>query len=150
MGIDVVFSAGGTDITIREMRTDDYDEVCELWRKTQGMCLSNADRKENIQKFLARNSGLSLVCCHGNKIVGVVLCGHDGRRGHLYHVAVAEEYRGKGIGRKLVEICLGKLRAEGIDKCHIFVYPGNDIGNAFWKSAGWEKRDDIYVYSKSV
>jgi len=138
------------DITIHEMRIDDYNEIYELWRNTSGVGLSDADKKENIEKFLTRNKGLSFVCRHEGKIIGTIMCGHDGRRGYIYHVAVAENYRGKGIGRRLVEMCLERLKSEGIDKCHLFVYPDNAIGNAFWTSMGWQKRDDIFVYSKSI
>jgi ribosomal protein S18 acetylase RimI-like enzyme len=138
------------DVAFQEMQISDYDEIYELWRKTSGMGLSNADKKENIGKFLTRNKGLSYVCRHDNKIVGTILCGHDGRRGYIYHVTVAENYRGRGIGRKLVEISLERLKAEGINKCHLFVFADNACGNAFWSSIGWEKREDILVYSKSV
>jgi len=89
-------------VSIREMQIDDYDEVFDLWRKTLGMGLSKADEKENMLRFLFRNVGLSYVCCLEDIIIGTVLCGHDGRRGYIYHVTVAEEYRGKGIGRALV------------------------------------------------
>ncbi|MGE5613746.1 MAG: GNAT family N-acetyltransferase [Bacillota bacterium] len=137
-------------MTIYEMRISDYDEVYAMWRNTPGIRVSDADRKENIQKFLERNKGLSYVCRHNGKIIGTVLCGHDGRRGFIHHVTVAEEYRGKGIGKRLVETSLERLKTEGIDKCHLFAVADNAIGNAFWTATGWEKRKDIFVYSKSI
>ena len=138
------------DVEIHEMQISDYDEVYELWSKTSGVGLSDADKKENIEKFLIRNKGLSFVCRYKDKIIGTIMCGHDGRRGYIYHVAVAEEYRGRGIGRMLVERSLEKLKSEGINKCHLFVIADNTVGNAFWASIGWDKREDIFVYSKSV
>ncbi|HHV97577.1 MAG TPA: GNAT family N-acetyltransferase [Clostridiaceae bacterium] len=137
-------------MSFHEMQIDDYNEIYELWYNTPGVGLSNADKRENIERFLARNKGLSFFCKHGGKIIGTIMCGHDGRRGHIYHLAVAENYRGKGIGRRLVEMSLERLKSEGIDKCHIFVYPENDIGNGFWTSRGWIKREDVFVYSKSI
>jgi ribosomal protein S18 acetylase RimI-like enzyme len=138
------------DVSIHEMQIGDYDEIYELWRNTSGMGLSNADKKENIQKFLIKNKGLSYVCRHEDKIIGTILCGHDGRRGYIYHMTVAEEHRGRGIGRRLVEISLEGLKSEGINKWHLFVLADNTIGNAFWASTGWNKREDIFVYSKSI
>ncbi len=135
---------------IREIHIDDYDEIHALWERTPGIGLSNADRWGNIQRFLSRNKGMSFCYEEDGKIVGTVLCGHDGRRGHIYHAAVAEEYRGRGIGRLLVERSLKKLKEEGIDKCHLFVYPDNETGNAFWKAIGWTKRGDILVYTRDI
>jgi len=150
MGGEFTMNVQFADISIHEMKMDDYDEIYELWRNTPGMGLSNADKRESIDSFLGRNKGLSYVCRHGGRIVGTVLCGHDGRRGYIYHVTVAEEYRGRGIGRRLVETSLEKLKEEGIDKCHLFVFVDNSVGNAFWASMGWDKREDIFVYSKTI
>lgn len=137
------------DILIDEMQIDDYSEIYELWRNTPGMGLSDADSHENIHRFLLRNKGLSFVCRCNGRIIGTIMCGHDGRRGYIYHVAVSEKFRRRGIGRMLVDKSLSKLKEEGINKCHLFVISSNEIGNAFWSSNGWSKREDIFVYSKS-
>jgi ribosomal protein S18 acetylase RimI-like enzyme len=92
---------------------------------------------------------MSFVCMEAGMIVGTALCGHDGRRGFLYHVAVKPAYRGRHAGTRLVESCLRKLNAAGIDKCHVFVLTDNEVGNAFWGSS-WKKREDIALYSKDV
>lgn len=137
------------DILICNMRIDDYNDIYKLWNNTSGMGLSDADSYDNIDKFLIRNKGLSYICKHEDKIIGTILCGHDGRRGYIYHVTVAEEYRGRGIGRKLVEKSLEGLKFQGINKCHLFVFADNNIGNDFWTSLGWNRRKEIFVYSKS-
>ncbi|NMB44554.1 MAG: GNAT family N-acetyltransferase [Clostridiales bacterium] len=134
---------------ICNMRIDDYNDIYKLWNNTSGMGLSDADSYDNIDKFLIRNKGLSYICKHEDKIIGTILCGHDGRRGYIYHVTVAEEYRGRGIGRKLVEKSLEGLKIQGINKCHLFVFADNNIGNDFWTSVGWNRRKEIFVYSKS-
>jgi len=138
------------DVSIHEMTINDYDEILELWRNTSGVRIGSADTREKIERFLERNEGFSYVCRHDGKIIGTIMCGHDGRRGSIYHVAVADGYRGKGIGRKLVDMSLEKLKAEGISKCHLFVVADNDRGNAFWSSNGWQKREDVFLYSKSI
>ena len=118
------------------MQISNYGEIHELWCDTPGMGLSDADSHENIHKFLLRNKGLSFVYWHEDRITGTILCGHDGRRGYIYHVTVAEKYRGRGIGQMLVDKSLQKLKEEEINKCHIFVFSDNEIGNAFWSSKG--------------
>lgn len=135
---------------IREIQINDYDEIHALWSSTPGMGLSNADSVQNIGAFLVRNEGLSFCYEKSGRIIGTILCGHDGRRGYIYHVTVAEEFRGRGLGQTLVEKSLLKLREEGIDKCHLFVFADNEIGNAFWRSTGWIKRNEIIVYSRNT
>ncbi len=138
------------DNSVREIHIADFSEIHALWSRTLGVGLSDADNRENIEKFLDRNMDMSFCYEHDGMIIGTVLCGHDGRRGYIYHVVVAEEHRGKGIGRVLVAKCLHRLKEEGIHKCHLFVFGDNAIGNSFWRAAGWTKREDIYVYSQNI
>lgn len=135
---------------IRIIHPDDYGEIVELWNRTRGMGLSDADSEANIKKFLLRNKGLSFCYKDDNRIIATILCGQDGRRGYIYHVTVAPKYRARGIGRELVEESLKQLKEAGIGKCHLFVFADNEPGNTFWRSTGWTKRDDIFVYSKDV
>lgn len=131
-----------------EMTIDDYDQILKIWSETPGIGLSEADAKPQIQKFLERNKGLSFVCKNEGKVVGTILAGHDGRRGFIYHLAVIPEYRGKGIANELMRNCLQRLRTAGIDKCHLFVKKGNELGKSFWRKCGWTEREDIVVFSK--
>jgi ribosomal protein S18 acetylase RimI-like enzyme len=93
------------------------------------------------------NQGLSFGAFYKDKLIGTVLCGTDGRRGYIYHIAVEKEYRRKNIGSKLVSLSIEALKKKGIEKCHIFVFKNNENGNAFWEKAGWKKREDINVFS---
>lgn len=135
---------------VREIHPDDYGEMLELWKRTPGMGINEADSEENIRGFLLRNKGLSFCYKENDRIVGTNLCGHDGRRGYIYHTAVSLEMRGRGIGRQLVGKSLGRLRDEGIGKCRLFVLADNELGNTFWKSSGWTKRDDIITYGIDI
>lgn len=132
------------------MEADDYQEVFELWKDGEGIGLSNADSKENIYRFLERNPSLSFVAVQNGKIVGTILCGHDGRRGYIYHLFVAELYRNKGLGRRLVNKSLEKLKEQRIDKCHLFVFDQNELGKDFWINSGWTLREDIVIMSKPI
>ena len=133
-------------MNIREATPEDYDALYALWLATPGMGLSAADSRGSIISFLARNPGLNFVCEEGGALVGCCMCGSDGRRGYIYHTAVLPAYRGRGWGGELVRRCLQGLADAGIDKCHVFVFADNAVGNAFW-AAGWQKREDILVYS---
>ncbi|HWR09616.1 GNAT family N-acetyltransferase [Sporomusa sp.] len=136
--------------TIRELLPEDYEAALALWQKTPGMGLSEADSRENIGMFLSRNPGMSFVAEAGNELIGTILCGHDGRRGIFYHLTVRHDYRKRGIGRTLVECCLVRLKAAGILKCHLFVLADNSQGMAFWESMGFQGREDIHIYSRTI
>jgi putative acetyltransferase len=138
----------GTPFAISDMLPDDYDAVVALWRASEGVGLAASDSREGVHAFLVRNPGLSLVARQDDQIVGAVLCGHDGRRGYLYHLAVANALRQQGLGRTLVEICLSRLGQCGILKATIVVYEHNDLGNRFWKRVGWKHRADLVVLQR--
>lgn len=134
-------------MTIRPMTKDDYDEVYEMWQTTSKRALSNADSREQIERYLDRNKGMSQVAVIDRKIVGTVLAGHDGRRGFIHHMAVMPQYRRKHIGHSLANKAIEKITAEGIDKTHIFCYQNNETGQDFWLDFGFKKRNDVFVYS---
>jgi putative acetyltransferase len=137
-------------ILIEPMAMDHYDGVITLWKKFENVGLSRADDRENIEAYLARNPDMSFVAKENGVIVGAALCGHDGRRGYLHHLAVADTHQKKGIGKKLAEQCIESLRTAGIDKCHLFVFQRNEEGKAFWEKIGWSLRSDIQVASKAL
>ncbi len=137
-------------IVIVEMTDTDYGDAFALWQATEGIGLSLADSPQAIAAFLARNPGLSLVARDGERLAGTCLCGQDGRRGYLHHLAVAGAYRGRGLGRRLVESCLQRLAECGIDKCHAFLRADNGSGEAFWRAVGWTERTDIKMISKQT
>lgn len=136
---------------IRPMSIEDYNEVYKLWTNTDGMGMRSLDDSlEGIDKFLKRNPSTNFVAQEGDKIIGVILCGHDGRRGFIYHTAVGIDYRGKGIGKALVDAALGALRKEKINKVALVVFAANDLGNKFWQSLGFDKRDDLVYRNLSI
>ena len=128
----------------------DCEAVLSFWENMAGVGLSDADTPEGLSAYIRRNPGLSLVVRHEGRIIGAVLCGHDGRRGYLHHLAVAPAYRRQGIGKELVERCLSKLGSLGIQKCNIFVYADNDDGSGFWQRNGWLDRNDLKVMQRPL
>lgn len=105
-------------IVVRVMTIKDYDDVYELWMNTKGMGMRNLDdSRSGIAKFLERNPTTNFIASDGNKIVGVILAGNDGRRAYIYHTTVRSDYRGQGIATQL--------------------------GNDFWQSQGFKEREDL-------
>ena len=132
---------------IRTMTIADYEGVHDLWKTIRGFAIRSIDdSKEGVERFLKRNPTASVVAVEDGKIVGSILCGHDGRRGCLYHVCVHENYRMQGIGKSMVVHCMKALEAEQINKVSLIAFTQNDIGNAFWKEIGWTKREDLNYY----
>ncbi len=137
-------------ITITPITLNDYDAVIALWQICAGVGLSDADERDSIQYYLERNPGMSFAAWDGDRVVGAVLCGHDGRRGYIHHMAVHPGYRRQKIGGQLVGCCLDALHAIGLQKCHLFIFTENEPGIAFWQAEGWQYRTDIAVMSKKV
>ena len=138
------------NLLLTEFVMKDLPAVLELWRSTEGIGLSAADRPERIESFLARNPGMSFTAWDGERLVGAVLCGHDGRRGYLHHLVVAADYRRMGIGRMILEKALNSLTAENIDKAHIFVYADNPLAQKFWQENGWYRRPELVLMSRDI
>lgn len=139
-----------SEIELKPLRTDLYEELMRLWKRVPGMGLSSADTKEGLAVFLRRNRGLSFAAVKDGRIVGTVLAGHDGRRGFLYHLCVAEAERKRGIGGRLTERALAGLAERGIRKCHVMVFADNEYGRRFWAKAGFSLRTDIALFSKEL
>jgi N-acetylglutamate synthase len=135
---------------LEPMLLSDFKEVLRLWQNSEGVGLNESDTRPAIAQYLARNPGMSFVARHGKEIVGAVLCGHDGRRGYLHHLAVAREHRRQGLGKRLVDACLGELKRLRIFKCNIFLYADNEVGERFWENSGWAPRADLQVLQKAV
>ena len=136
---------------VRVMTIEDYDQVKELWNSIKGFGIrSMDDSREGVARFLKRNPTTSVVAEEDGKVVGAILCGHDGRRGCLYHVCVHKDYRMRGIGKSMVAFAMEALKKEEINKVSLIAFTKNDIGNAFWKEIAWTKREDLNYYDFTV
>lgn len=132
---------------IRVMTIDDYEEVHALWTKIRGFGLRSVDdSKKGVERFIKRNPTTSVVAIEDKKVVGSILCGHDGRRGCFYHVCVDADYRKRGIGKSMVVRAMEALKNEEINKVCLIAFTKNDVGNAFWNEIGWTKREDLNYY----
>jgi ribosomal protein S18 acetylase RimI-like enzyme len=137
-------------MTIRMMEIADYERVYALWLNTPNMGLNNIDdSKEGIERYLLRNPSTCFVAEKEGVIIGVILCGHDGRRGYIHHAAVAQGEQGRGVGASLVNAALVALEGEGISKAALVDYEKNKSGNAFWEKQGFTTRPDL-VYRNRV
>jgi ribosomal protein S18 acetylase RimI-like enzyme len=129
------------EIQTREFVIEDYETAVELWKRVEGVEIAEGDDREGVARFLTRNPGLSRVATDGSIMIGVAFCGNDGRRGYIYHLAVDPNYRGHGVGKRLVEECLEGLRRLGLHRANIMVATDNPRGREFWSKCGWEELD---------
>lgn len=138
-------------VKIRAMSISDYDGVYHLWMNTPGMGLNTTDdSRDGIEKYLKRNATSSFVAECDGKIIGVIMAGHDGRRGYIHHTAVLPAYRGRGIGKRLVDCAMSALEKEGINKVALVAFKKNEIGNGFWEKIGFADRDDLVYRNKNI
>src|SRR6266478_691080 len=138
------------NIETREFAISDYDAALELWQRVEGLEIAEGDDRESVAHFLARNPALSRVATDGAAIVGIALCGHDGRRGYIYHLAVDPKYQGRRLGKRLVTECLEGLRRTGLERATIMVADDNPRGREFWKRCGWEEIDGAIAMGKDI
>ena len=137
-------------ITYRLMTIDDYRQAYDLWIECGNGLNDKDDSREGIDKYLKRNPNTSFVAVCEQKVVGVILCGHDGRRGIIQHACVSPDHRREGIGRKLVDLALEALKQEGITKVLLVAFKKNEGGNAFWESQGFTLREDLNYRNKAL
>ncbi|MGQ0699836.1 MAG: GNAT family N-acetyltransferase [Panacagrimonas sp.] len=136
---------------IRPMRDDDIASCLELWREIEGIVLRDeSDNAPALATFLVRNPGLSFVAEDDAKIIGSILCGHDGRRAHIYHLAVREGLRRTRCATALFNASLQATRSQGVTRCHAYVRARNLTALKFWSSVGAALRRDIDVVTLSV
>jgi ribosomal protein S18 acetylase RimI-like enzyme len=126
------------------MALGDYPAVIAVWRRSEGLSLTEDDEEPGMTLYLRRNRGLCFVALVEGVLVGTVLCGHDGRRGFLRHLAVLREHRRRGIGRRLVGVALAALAAEGIRKCNLYVLDDNPDGLRYWRRLGFQQLEDSF------
>lgn len=136
---------------IRIMTLADYDAVYKLWLSCKEMGLNNLDdSEEGIARYLERNPETCFVALNGEKLIGVIMAGHDGRRGFIHHTAVSPDYRRRGIAKQLVKAALNALKGLGINKVALLVFERNKDGNKFWETIGFTARDDVVYRNKEL
>ena len=132
------------------MTAEDYPTAHALWQSLSGMGLNEADESANIEAYLQRNPGQSFVCKSGREIIGTILCGNDGRRAFVYHLAVAPAFRRQGIASKLVDMALAEQRRLKIGKCALFVLKDNSEAQAFWARYGFSHVEEAATMAKKL
>ena len=137
----------------RTINIKDYDEIFELWNSTeQSRRALNPvdDTREGIDRYLKRNPNTCFAAVTDDKIVGVILTGHDGRRGIIHHMCVHPDYRRRGIAGQLVSLAEDALKKEGIQKVFGLVFKDNDTANFFWEQQGYSIRTNLNYRNKSL
>ena len=139
--------------TTRQVTIDDYDQLFELWNSTeQSRRALNPvdDSREGIERYLKRNPNTCFAAVQDGRIIGVILTGHDGRRGIIHHMCVHPDYRRMGIAAHLVSLAEEALKKEGIQKVFGLVFVDNEAGNQFWEKQGYSLRTNLNYRNKSL
>ncbi len=138
-------------MNIRLMTIDDYQKVYDLWSRTPNVGLNDIDDSiEGISKYLNRNQNTCFIAEENTHIIGVILSGHDGRRGYIHHMAVSESKQRQGIGEILLDRALKALKSEGIHKVALVVFEKNVKGNSFWEKNGFIAREDLIYRNRAL
>ncbi len=137
------------NVKLREFSLSDWEDAWMLWEKEIGEGNDESWQKDRVEKFLKRNPGLSFVAMIDGELSGTVMCGYDGRRGYVYHLAVADVNKRKGIGTALMKLALTKLKNVGAEKVHLMVFVENECAQIFYDKLGFQNRDDITLMSIS-
>ena len=85
-----------------------------------------------------------------DRIIGVILSGHDGRRAIVHHLCVHPDYRRMGIAGHLVSLAEEALQKEGIKKIFGLVFKDNEAANLFWEKQGYSLRTNLNYRNKSL
>ncbi|WP_258209840.1 GNAT family N-acetyltransferase [Paenibacillus radicibacter] len=132
------------------MRIEDYDSISKLWGKLTEVNISlEFDNRNRMNSYLTRNPGLSSVAIIKEEVVGTALCGHDGRRGSLFHVVLDENIRGNGISKQMIERSINCLKEIGIDNGFLFVSNTNESAQSYWKYNGWKPLPEVTYFYKT-
>jgi ribosomal protein S18 acetylase RimI-like enzyme len=140
-----------TRVRIRSFKyPEDYPQVYGLWEKAgPGIHVGRSDQSTEIDKKLQRDPDLFLVAEEDGEIIGAVLGGYDGRRGMMYHLAVAQDHRRQGIAEALMNELEHRLREKGCIRYYLLVTMDNQSAIQFYESHRW-KRMDLHAYGKDL
>lgn len=130
-----------------EMRKNHFSLVRKFWECTDGIKLTIGDSENEFESFLKRNKGMSFICKDKSILIGTILCGHDGRRGFIYHLAVDKNYRNMSIAKTLINKSITQLKSQGIKRCMLMADSINENAKSFWIKMQWRKRDDLQMFS---
>lgn len=141
-----------TSIQIRALRfPQDYNQVFELWQAIEkGVHVGRSDTLVEVGKKLERDPDLFLVAESAGRIIGSVIGGFDGRRGIIYHLAVASTFRGQGVGTRLMDEIEFRLRAKGCLKCYLLVTVDNAEVEDYYLHRGWQQMDQVHIFGKEL
>ncbi len=139
-------------IAIRQFHfPEDYDAAAHLWKSMErGVVFGRSDTQEEISKKIARDPDLFLIAESDNELIGTIIGGFDGRRGMIYHLAVADGYREKGIGSQLLAEVEKRLRSKGCLKCYLMIFSDNGEAARFYEHHGWQHMSHDLVFGKEL
>jgi ribosomal protein S18 acetylase RimI-like enzyme len=123
-------------------------QVAELWQSVFGYGTAHNSPHFAIDKKLAAGDGLFFVAAVGGKVVGTIMAGYDGHRGWIYSLAVLPDYRGRGVGSRLMRHAEERLKRLGCPKINLQILQGNESVEAFYRKLGYQTEPRISMGKK--
>ncbi len=136
------------DIVVRTFHPADEAQVVAVWYRCDLVVPWN-DPEQDIRHKVAFQPDLFLVGETRSRIVGTVMAGYEGHRGWINYLAVAPDYRRRGIGRRLMQAAEHELSALGCPKINLQVRSSNAGVIAFYQRLGFVV-DDVVPLGKRL
>ena len=120
------------------MTLEDFDGVAAVWEDV-GMWHHIGEDRAWFEAALARNPGCGFVWRDAGRIVGTVLAGWDGFRGSIFHLAVVQSHRNRGLGSTLLAAAEQTLKEMGVFQINLMVYEKNGFAESLYHRRGYER-----------
>ena len=119
-------------IEIRPCRLEECEAVLELWSAYHPPGVT--DNLEDIRRLVQTFGDHLLLAISADEIVGTIIAGWDGWRGHLHHLTVRPAVRRQGVARALVQAAERRMAAKGAKRVSVLTERDNAAAIAFFES----------------
>lgn len=137
-----------TDFTIRAANSADIEAILALWHSIDRHT-ALPDKPEYLQQYLDFAPDLFLVAEVEGLVVGTIIGGWDGWRGHIARLATDPTLRRSGIAKALVREIESKLNDKGAVRIYALVDRLSPPAEPFWRSMGYSVNENVLQYSRN-
>lgn len=136
-------------VIVRKFHLSDYDRIIELWKEGNlPLKPMGRDSREEIERQIKLPQVIFLVAEFEGQIVGTVMATHDGRKGWINRLAVAKDFRGRGLGQLLVREAEKELEKQGLMIFAALIEEDNEPSINLFKKLGYEYHPEIKYFTR--